>query len=181
MACLFWFTLRRTRNLKYHTPPVTIFKPLKGMDEGLEENLRSFFRLDYPVYQLIIGVADVDDPAIAVVRKLQHEFPDHDTTLVVGTPAFGLNPKVEKLAAWERHPKPSVSLTSDSSVRVRTSYLRETACYLAEPGVGLVTNLFAGVGESHAGAIMENLQLNGFIAGAVAGAAVLRVTCVVGK
>ena len=70
MGCLFWVT-RRRKGLADYTPPVTIFKPLKGMDEGLEENLRSFFRLDYPVYQLIFGVADADDPAIEVVRKLQ--------------------------------------------------------------------------------------------------------------
>ena len=66
----------------------------------------------------------------------------------------------------DRHRKHDVILISDSNVRVRPSYLRETACYLAEPGVGLVSNLFAGVGEAQAGAIMENLQLNGFIAGA---------------
>ncbi len=180
MACLFWVTRRRKRLADY-TPAVTIFKPLKGLDEGLEENLRSFFRLDYPVYQLIFGVADADDPAIEVVRKLQAEYPGHDTTLVVGTPAFGLNPKVENLAAMDRHRKHDVILISDSNVRVRPSYLRETACYLAEPGVGLVSNLFAGVGETQAGAIMENIQLNGFIAGAVASAAVMRITCVVGK
>ena len=180
MGCLLWVT-RRRKGLADYTPPVTIFKPLKGMDEGLEENLRSFFHLDYPVYQLIFGVAEADDPAIEVVRKLQGEFPDHDTKLVVGTPAFGLNPKVENLAAMERHRKHDVILISDSNVRVRPSYLRETACYLAEPGVGLVSNLFAGVGESHSGAVMENLQLNGFIAGGVAGAAVMRITCVVGK
>ena len=81
----------------------------------------------------------------------------------------------------DRHRKHDVILISDSNVRVRPSYLRETACYLADPGVGLVTNLFAGVGEVHAGAIMENLQLNGFIAGGVAAAAVCRATCVVGK
>ena len=87
------------------TPPVTIFKPLKGMDEGLEENLRSFFRLDYPIYQLIFCVADADDPAIEVVRKLQGEFPERDSQLVVGCPAFGLNPKVESLAAMEPAPQ----------------------------------------------------------------------------
>jgi ceramide glucosyltransferase len=180
MGCLWWVT-RRPKAAADHAPPVTIFKPLKGIDEGLEENLRSFFELDYPVFQLIFGVADADDPAIAVVRKLQEAYPHHDTMLVVGNPVFGLNPKVENLAAMERHRKHDVILISDSNVRVRPSYLRETACYLAEPGVGLVTNLFAGVGESHAGAVMENLQLNGFIAGGVAGAAVMRVTCVVGK
>ena len=180
MGCVLWVT-RRRKGLADHTPPVTIFKPLKGMDEGLEENLRSFFHLDYPVYQLIFGVAEADDPAIEVVRKLQAEYPGHDTALVVGTPAFGLNPKVENLAAMDRHRKHDVILISDSNVRVRPSYLRETACYLAEPGVGLVSNLFVGVGESYSGAVMENLQLNGFIAGGVAGAAVMRITGVIGK
>ena len=99
----------------------------------------------------------------------------------MGAPAFGLNPKVENLASMARFRKYDVILISDSNVRVRPSYLRETAKYLAEPGVGLVTNLFAGVGEIHSGAIMENLQLNGFIAGGMALASVLRVTCVVGK
>jgi ceramide glucosyltransferase len=59
--------------------------------------------------------------------------------------------------------------------------LRETVCYLADSGVGLVSNIFVGVGESYRGAIMENLALNGYIAGGVALAACCRVTCVVGK
>jgi ceramide glucosyltransferase len=179
MACVFWVT--RARRCADHTPPVTIFKPLKGLDEELELNLRSFFRLDYPTFQLLFCVADADDPAIEVVQKLQREFPGHDAQLIVGCPAFGLNPKVESLAAMDRHRKHDVILISDSNVRVRPSYLRETACYLAEPGVGLVSNLFAGVGEEHASAVLENLQLNGFIAGGVAGAAVSGATCVVGK
>jgi ceramide glucosyltransferase len=99
----------------------------------------------------------------------------------VGAPSFGLNPKVENLAALAPYRRHDVILISDSNVRVRPSYLRETACYLAEPGVGLVTNLFAGVGELQSGAVLENLQLNGFIAGGIALGSVLRVTCVVGK
>ena len=126
------------------------------------------------MFQLLFCVADANDPAIEVVQKLQREFPDHDSQLIVGCPAFGLNPKVESLAAMERHRKHDVILISDSNVRARPSYLRETACYLAEPGVGLVSNLFAGVGEVHASAVLENLQLNGFIAGGVAAAAVCR-------
>jgi len=179
-SSLFWVT-RRRRGLPDHTPPVTILKPLKGQDEGLEENLRSFFRLDYPAYQLLFGVADADDPAVEVVHRLMAEFPGRDAALVVGVPAFGLNPKVENLAAMDRYRKHGVLLISDSNVRVRPAYLRETACYLAEPGVGLVSNLFAGVGEQSTGAVLENLQLNGFIAGGVAAAAVTGVTCVVGK
>jgi ceramide glucosyltransferase len=180
MGCVFWVTRPRARKSDY-APPVTIFKPLKGLDEELEQNLRSFFQLDYPCYQLVFGVADADDPAIEVVRQLQREFPDHDSQLVVGCPAFGLNPKVENLAAMEPRRKYDVILISDSNVRARPNYLRETVCYLAEPGVGLVTNLFAGTGEVHASAVLENLQLNGFIAGGVAAASICRATCVVGK
>ena len=176
MVALLWVTRRRA-GLPDFTPPVTIFKPLKGEDEGLEENLRSFFRLDYPTYQLLFCVADADDPAIAVVDRLLAEFPGHDARLIVGRPAFGLNPKVESLAAMERYRRHDTILISDSNVRVRPSYLRETACYLAEPGVGLVTNLFAGVGEEHFGAALENLHLNGYIAGGVAAATVLGITC----
>ena len=172
LASLFWVT-RKRRGLADYTPPVTIYKPLKGLDEGLEENLRSFFTLDYPVYQLLFCVADLDDPAIPLVQRLIFEYSDHDARLIVGCPAFGLNPKVESLAAMERHRRHDVILISDSNVLARPSYLRETACYLADPGVGLVTNLFAGVEEEHSGAALENLQLNGIVAGGVATASVL--------
>jgi ceramide glucosyltransferase len=179
-ACLFWVT-RQRRPRAQVTPPLTIFKPLKGLDEELEPNLRSFFLLDYPCYQLLFCVADADDPAIDVVKRLLREFPGQDARLVVGCPFFGLNPKVESLSAMEPYRKYDVILISDSNVRARPSYLRETVCYLAESGVGLVSNLFAGGGEVHPGAVMENLQLNGFIAAGVAAAAVCRATCVVGK
>ncbi len=177
---LLWVT-RRRRNLPDYTPPVTIFKPLKGFDEDLETNLRSFFRLDYPAYQILFGVAESTDPAIEVVRRLLAEFPGHDAQIVIGCPVFGLNPKVENLAAMDRFRKHDVILVSDSNVRVRPEYLRETACYLAEPGVGLVSNLFVGIEEHQTGAVLENLQLNGFIAGGVALASVTGATCVVGK
>src|SRR5262245_23581212 len=103
-AALVWVT-RRRGHLPDFTPPVTIFKPLKGEDEGLEANLRSFFQLNYPTYQLLFCVADADDPAIAVVERLLREFPRHDARLIVGCPAFGLNPKVESLAAMDRYSK----------------------------------------------------------------------------
>src|SRR5580658_196507 len=63
IACVFWVTRTRRRKSDF-TPPVTIFKPLKGLDEELDQNLRSFFQLDYPSYQLLFCVADADDPAI---------------------------------------------------------------------------------------------------------------------
>ena len=180
IASLYWVT-RPRKGLPDYTPAITILKPLKGVDEDLEANLRSFFRQDYPVFQLLFGVAEANDPAIGVVERLLAEFPRQDAFLVVGCPAFGLNPKVENLAAMEKYRKHDVILISDSNVCARPSYLRETACYLTDPGVGLVTNLFAGVGEERAAAAMENMELNGFIAGGVAMAEVFGITCVVGK
>ncbi len=162
-------------------PPVSILKPLKGLDEGLEENLRSFFQLDYPEYQLLFGVTDPLDPAISVVEGLLREFPDRDAKLIVGPTGYGLNPKVENMAALYPQRRHDVIVISDSNVKARPTYLRETVSLLAEPGVGLVTNLIAGTEESSLGAVLENLQLNGFIAGGMASAAVLGVTCVVGK
>lgn len=179
-ACLLLRT-RRRKGLPNYTPPVTIYKPLKGVDEGLEDNLRSFFQLDYPEYQLLFGVVDPNDPAAEVVRGLLAEFPGHDARLVTGAPAFGLNPKVENLAALAKYRRHDVILISDSNVKARPSYLRETACYLADPKVGMVTNVFCGTGESYLGATLENFQLNGFIAGNIATASTLGVTCVVGK
>ncbi len=183
LVSILW-TLRKRRHSAEawnFTPPVTILKPLKGCDEGLEENLAGFFTLDYPSYQLIFGVADRDDPAIAVVERLIERFPDRDARLVVGNPVFGLNPKVENLAAMDRYRKHDYLLISDSNVRVRPTYLRETIVYLSDPSVGLVSNLFVGVGENQLGAILENLQLNGFISGGMALASTLGITCVVGK
>lgn len=181
VALLLMIRRRRRRHLPDYTPSVSIYKPLKGLDEGLEENLRSFFTLDYPEYQLLFCVAEADDPAIEVVRRLLAEFPDRDAELIVGCSAFGLNPKVESLAMMDRSRKHDVILISDSNVRARPDYLRETSCYLGEPGVGLVTNIFAGVGERTFGAALENLQLNGFVAGNVAWGNGLGMTCVVGK
>lgn len=180
MGALFWLT-RWRKGLPDYTPPVTILKPLKGLDEGLEANLQSFFELDYPEFQLLFGVADANDPAVAVVRKLLAEYPERDARLVVGTPAFGLNPKVENLAALYPYRRHDVILISDSNVRAKPDYLRETACYLTDPSVGLVTNIFVGVDEKSVGATLENLQLNGFVAGNFAAAFALGITCVVGK
>ncbi|GAC1333562.1 MAG: ceramide glucosyltransferase [Isosphaeraceae bacterium] len=180
MLALVWKTRRRPPAGDF-APAMTIFKPLKGIDEGLEANLRGFFLLDYPEVQLLFGVAEGNDPAIGVVEKLLREFPESDAHLVVGAPAFGLNPKVENLAALNRLRKHDYILISDSNVRVRPSYLRETVRDLSDPAVGLVSNIFAGVDEASFGAAMENLQLNGFVSAGVSLASMVGATCVVGK
>src|SRR5688572_4414900 len=79
-------------------PAVTLLKPLCGADAGLEENLTSFFRLSYPNYELIFGVAAENDPSLAVVARLQARYPRVIARAVVHPGSGALNPKVENLS-----------------------------------------------------------------------------------
>lgn len=170
--------LRSARTL----PSVSILKPLKGLDDQLETNLESFFRLDAPNTELIFCAADPDEPALEVVRQLQARYPEVPSRIVVGEEAVGLNPKVRVLARGTRFARGEVLVVSDSNVRVRPSFLRETLAELEAPEVAVVSNLVAGVGERTLGASLENLQLNGFITPAICLGLTLRLPpCVVGK
>ena len=163
-------------------PPVSILKPLKGSDAGLEANLESFFRLAYPCYEVVLGAQDAADPALAVARGVAAAHPDVPSRVVVDTREVGINPKVNNLANLLRHAGHDVLLISDSNVRVRPEYLADLAAHLSRPGVGLVSSPFRAAAARGAGGALEALQLNTFVLGGVA--ALHRLfggVCVVGK
>lgn len=97
------------------TPPVTVLKPVRGADDELETNLRSFCTQLYPNYRIIFGVADERDPAVQILRKLRDEFPDVDISIVTGTPPLGANAKVANLAYMASLTR-STRLASDSDL-----------------------------------------------------------------
>lgn len=164
------------------TPPITIFKPLKGLDDSLYENLESFARLDYPQFQIVTGTEDPRDPALDAARRLQREYPNVDIRVVAGGRPLGRNPKVSNLANLARHAKYDHVLISDSNTRVKDDFLRALATELRDPRVGLVSALLGGVGEERLGALFENLHLASFITPGVCSADVLTGhPCVVGK
>jgi ceramide glucosyltransferase len=183
IVSVLWITRKSRRRTASARPvPVSVLKPLCGADDSLHENLETFFRQDYPDYELIFGVQGVDDPAIAVVRKLKAEYPQVRCRLVIHNGGRGINPKVSNLRAMLEAGSHDVVVISDSNVRVEPGYLTEMAARLSEDNVGLVTSLVAGVGERSLGATMENLHLNGPIAGCVAASQVVGDnTLVVGK
>jgi len=149
--------------------PVSVLKPLCGADDALEANLETFFRQSWPHYELVFGVEGETDPAIAVVRRLRERFPNVRARLVIHDGKRALNPKVSNLRAMLEAGTHDVVVVSDSNVAVEADYLRlMLGQLLGDPSVGLVSNLFAGVGERSLGATLENLHLNGPVAGSVA-------------
>jgi ceramide glucosyltransferase len=174
-------TRRRTRQLTDCVPPVSVLKPLCGSDPGLYQNLASFFRQDHPNFELVFGVVDDDDPALDVVHELAREYPGVRCQIVVHSGQGALNPKVDNLLGMLPRAKHDLVLVSDSNVRAPAHYVRELATLYVTERPGLVTNLFAGVGEDSLGAALENVQLSGFCAAGIALPTLLGDAVLVGK
>lgn len=162
--------------------PVSVLKPLCGADPSLRDNLQSFFMQDHTSFQLVFGVEQENDPALAVVRELMAAHPAVDATIVVGNAVRAQNPKVKNLLGMLPHAKHDLVLISDSNVVAPRHYVREMATIKSsDPGVGLVTNLFAGHGESNIGAALECVELAGFVAAGSALPTAFGDAAVIGK
>jgi len=130
-------------------PPISVLKPLAGVDLGLEENLRSFFQQKYPRYELLFAVRSAEDPAIAVVEKLRAEFSSVPSSLIVtGEPPYP-NAKVFSLDRMRAAAKYDLLVMADSDVRVTPALLMTCASEFQDEKVGLVTCPYRAVpGES---------------------------------
>ncbi|HEY9671786.1 MAG TPA: bacteriohopanetetrol glucosamine biosynthesis glycosyltransferase HpnI [Waterburya sp.] len=120
-------------------PPVTILKPICGLDGDAYENLASFCQQDYPTYQIIFAVLESTDPGIEVVEKIMHYFPELDIELVVSDRTIGTNRKVSNLANAIANAKYDILLIADSDIRVGRDYLQRVVQPLQDANVGVVT------------------------------------------
>lgn len=146
-----WSYFRASRkqpqfNAEYK-PPVSILKPVCGLDRGAYENFASFCRLDYSEYEILFGVRDENDPVIPVVEKLQRAFPERAIRLLVGAPSLGTSPKMNLLCRLVREAQYNLLVINDSDVRVERDYLQNATAPFQDPSVGLVTALFRSVTE----------------------------------
>ncbi len=164
-------------------PRLSILKPLKGLDDGLEENLASFAALRGIDYEVVLSVADSEDPALAVVDRVRARHPEAPFVVVVGGAPEGRigNPKVERLVAASRVARGDLFLVSDSNVRVAPDAVADTVALLDDPAVGCVSNLFVGAGARDLGAVVEGLHLLTFVVPGNVLAAWRGIPCVVGK
>lgn len=154
------FLSRRPGERTKGTPPVTILKPIRGLDPDLDDNCRTFCRQDYPVYQVIFGVADPQDPAIPLLRSVLEESPGERHRLVIGPEIFGPNRKVSLLHQMLPFADHEIVVISDSDVRVGPEYLRHIAPPFLDETVGLVTCLYRGDGAQGLVAHLEAWAIN---------------------
>jgi ceramide glucosyltransferase len=150
-------------------PPVSILKPLRGVDPEIWESFRSHCGQDYPDFELIFGVSDRDDPAIELVRKLQSEYPNRQIKLIVCQKILGTNVKVSNLVQMLPAARHEILLVNDSDIRVPRDYLSCVVAPLAGEGaratlahatqVGLVTCLYRGIAGKTLGSRLEALGI----------------------
>jgi ceramide glucosyltransferase len=126
-------------------PPLSMIKPVHGVEPRLRENLASFFEQDYSAYEILFCARTADNPALRIAQEVAAQYPDREVRfLTCGEPPFP-NAKVHSLATMLREAKHEILLMADSDVRVDRDYLREVSRPLLDPGVGLVTCLYRGI------------------------------------
>jgi ceramide glucosyltransferase len=124
------------------SPPVSILKPLCGLDWESYTALTSFCDQDYPEYQIIFSVQDSQDPTIEIAQKIQQDFPDLDIELVIGDRAVGINPKINNIANGATKAKYPILVLSDSDIQVEKDYLKTIIQPFNDSSVGVITCLY---------------------------------------
>ena len=149
------------------SPPASILRSLKGLDPHMYLAFRSHCVLDYDEYEVLFGVSDLNDPALALVEKLREEFPLRQLRIVHCPQALGLNGKVSNLAQMLPQARYQHIVINDSDIVVPRDYLQRVLAPLAKPGVGMVTTLYRAIAGKTLGSRLEALGLSTDFAGGV--------------
>jgi ceramide glucosyltransferase len=161
-------------------PPVSILKPVRGIDFEARENFISHCEQDYPDYEVLFGVADPDDPVVPLIRELQRSYGSDRVRLVIA-PHEALNPKAGLLDALACRARHDVIVETDSDVRLPPDGVARAIAPLEDPAVGLVTLLYRGDRVLSLAAALEALGMEAeFLPGALVGLRVLRAPFALG-
>ncbi len=124
------------------TPPVTVLKPVKGLEKDLKLNLRTIGIQDYPKYQVVYSVQDTKDPALPIVQEIQEELGSERVSVVISTVQAGANGKVNNLLGAIKEARHDIIIISDSDTHLQPDYLESLVAPLSNPDVGCVCTLF---------------------------------------
>ncbi len=141
-------------------PYVTIFKPVHGMEARLAENLESFFRQDYPNFEIIFGAREVSDAGLQIAEQLCKRYPKINSRIVVSGPPTFPNAKVFSLSKMIPLSNNNYFVLSDSDVRVEPDFLRNVITPALDPKIGLVTCPYRGVPSGDLWSTLEALGMS---------------------
>jgi ceramide glucosyltransferase len=157
IAAARFFIRERRKPLGTFAPPISVLKPVRGVDFAFYENSKSFCRQDYPEYEILFCVNDLNDEAVPSIRRIIEEFPERSIRLLSSAPQLGSNRKVNNLALLVQQAKYDLLVQSDGDVRVGPNYLREMAASFERSETGVVSCLYRGVTQNNLWAQIEAL------------------------
>lgn len=149
------------------TPPVSILKSLKGVDPHMYAAFRSHCVLDYPDYEVLFGVHDLNEPALELVKRLQTEFPERQLRVIECPQELGMNGKVSTLAQMLPQARYEHVIINDSDILVEPDYLLRVLGPFHSPKVGMVTTLYRALPGKTLGSKLEALGISSDFAGGV--------------
>jgi ceramide glucosyltransferase len=158
--CVHEFFSRKKITAGDWMPPLSVLKPLKGLDADAFDNLASFVRQDYPAYEVLFGVESERDPVVSVIRRLLRQFPRADIRLIVTGNVNSANRKIGILAVLSRHARYGLWVISDSDTRVSPTYLKEIVRPFRDPKIGMVTCLYRTARAKTFAAVIESLMIH---------------------
>ena len=155
VSSLKFFKQRQGRRNSTFRPPVSILKPVRGVDPDAYDNFASLCVQDYPDYEIVFCIDGPNDPIYSVIGRLQNDFPDTPIRVLFGSGRDATNDKSAKLARLTSEARHDYLVINDSDVRVRPDYLRTLVAPLEDPGTGAVTCFYLQSGDK---AFTEYLQ-----------------------
>lgn len=153
-------------------PPITLLKPLCGLDADAYENFASFCRQDYPQFQIIFGVKDPTDPVIDIVNQIMADYPNCDISLVISGQFQNQaqNPKMMSLLSMASQAKYPFLLISDADIFVHADYLKQMAPFMSDETIGIVTGGYRSRGSNFVNLLEQIETATEYLPGIIAGA-----------